>query len=805
MNRIYKFVFICFMFIFGIDVCFAFERDIKGSTGWGVVDLSINESIGSSNSLGTVPVGSPFLILEESDNYWKIKYNDIVGYVNYDYCMINLPDVIPSIKYDITNAYSSIFKSAGKNIPDITGVQLYSVGKVMNYKIGREEYIVPSLYSTAKKIYNAQQAALRDGYSLLIYDSYRPRSIDSLVTQKLTALHNSDTDVYNAINNNGWSKGWFVAESLSNHNVAAAIDVSLVILSTGNEGNMPSVMHELSTAAVKYSSPYSNNYSSGMVNSVDGQNLAHYMMSDGGMQDLKSEWWHYLDYDGYNRAAGYTNWNGCDFQVTSIVSEPEFNVVSDRYIVNNEKSYIYTGTDVDIFSIISNINIVDTDLDGLSKNIENGKLKIIFNDTVLREYDIVNYSSSVFDLSKTYLVGNYDYISSNVNLNGINMSLNMINNKIELKRDDILLNSYDFVNYSSNTYDMSGSSIRVNDSDISSFLSKFNCIGCNLYVYDGNNNLTEGLFHDNYSLNVMYGSILIKSFSLTYPVSGVNLNTHNVSINMGDSYRFTATVNPINTDNKGVSYSSSNISVVSVNDNGYVITNGVGEADITVTTLEGGFTDICHVVVSSIPTYTVTFRDDDNTYTSRFAEGVQVVFKSDLERTGYTLTGWSYDGSVYTFDDNLLMPNKNIELTAIWVKNVPSINKYVVSGEYLNGVSLDTNVSDFNLGIDSIYDVKIFTNKGVLKTNGLVSTGDKIKIYLDNSVVSEYTFVVKGDVNGDGSASLSDVSTLYRKLKNRINLEECYILAGNVNRDNDTTLSDVSTLYRYLRGKISKL
>ena len=808
MKKIFKFVFICFMFVFNLCVCLAFENDIKGSTGWGINDLDIFESVDSSNSLGIVPVGSPFLILEESGNYWKIKYNDIVGYVRHDYCMINLPDVIPSIKYDITNAYSSIFKSAGKDIPDITGVQLYSVGKVMNYKIGREEYIVPSLYSTAKMIYKAQVAALNDGYSLLIYDSYRPRSVDSLVTQRLTALNNSDTEVYNAINNNGWSKGWFVAESLSNHNVAAAIDVSLVVLSTGNEGNMPSVMHELSTAAVKYSSPYSNNYSSGMANSIDGQNLAHYMMSVGGMQDLKSEWWHYLDQDGYDRARAYGHApNGCDFQVTSIVSEPDFSfdIVSNKFTVNNDNSFIYTGTDVDIFDIMSNIDIVGSDSESLTKSIDNGKLKVLYLDRVLREYDIINYSSSLFDLSKSYLVGNYDDISSNIILNGIDMNLNMVNNKIELRRGDVLLNSYDIINYTSESYDLSGSSIKVNDSDISSFLSKFNCVGCNIYVYDGTNSLTEGLFHDNYSLNIMYGSTLIKSFSLTYPVSGVSLNTHSVSINLGDDYQLFSTVNPLNADNKGVSYSSSNPNVVSVNDSGYVGTNGVGEADIIVTTLEGGFTDTCHVIVNSIPTYTVTFKDGDSFYTNKYAEGVSIVFKSDLEKAGYSLVGWSYDGSVYTFNDNLLMPNKDIVLTAIWEKKIPDINNYVVSGEYLNGVSLDTNVVDFNLGIDSIYDVKITNNKGVLKTSGLVSTGDYVKIYLDNSLVSEYQFVVKGDINGDGRNNAHDISRLYKHIRGRISMDECYIRAADVNGDTKANAHDISKMYKYIRGRISHL
>ena len=38
--------------------------------------------------------------------------------------MINLPDIIPSIIYDDTNSYSSLFKSSGIDIPNVTGKKL---------------------------------------------------------------------------------------------------------------------------------------------------------------------------------------------------------------------------------------------------------------------------------------------------------------------------------------------------------------------------------------------------------------------------------------------------------------------------------------------------------------------------------------------------------------------------------------------------------------------------------------------------------------------------------------------------------
>ena len=825
MNRVYKFILLVFMFVVNIGFCYAFENDISGSTGWSIIDLSIRSNADdTSNVIGTVVSGEPFLILSEDGNYWKIKYSGNIGYVPHDYCMINLPDVIPSIKYDITNAYSSIFRSAGYDISGVTGVQLYSAGKVMNYKIGREEFIVPSLYSTAKKIYEAQRLALDDGYSLLIYDSYRPTSVDKLVTDNLEVLYNSNSVVKDKIDwSTGldgtryyWGTGWFVAKSLSTHNVASAIDVSLYNLSSNSEGDMPTVIHELSSDGIKYySSSVSKipaNFSVGMLNSPDGQRLDSYMRNVG-MTDLASEWWHYQDQAGYERAAaavghaiGAPGWAGCDFQVTSIVSESSFSYeVLGNYYVNDDLSIIYTGTETNADTIFSNIELSGADSSKLSAYIQDNKYIIKYFDKVIKEYTLVNYSSDVFDLSKSYLVGSFDYIRDNINLNGVDLNLNIANNHIEIKYQDITLHIYDFVNYFSSKYDLSNSSILVEDNDIDSFLSNISCVGCSSFVYDGNSEVT-GSFGDNYYLNIMYGSELVKSFMLTYHVNGISLNSDSIMVNLNNTYQLSASISPLNSYNKNLVWESSDSSVASVDSNGLVTANKAGSAVITVSSVDGGFSDTCNVTVLDVQSYTITFVDGNNTYNYDYAPNVSISFPN-LTKPGYTLVGWSYNGSIYKLNDVFYMPSSNISMTAIWEKKIPAISNYIVSGSYLTGFSFYTDVSSIDLGIDPIYEIRFFNNKNNLKSSGYVATGDMVRIYLDNSVVSEYKIIVKGDVNGDGRISVSDISKLYKKLKLKNNyvIDECYVIAGNVNGDNVISVSDVSKLYKYLKGKISRL
>lgn len=130
------FIFLIYMINAKAINAYSFERELKDSTGWSTIDLNIKKDANeNSNTIGTLPKGKAFSILSESGNYWQINYNNISGYVKHDYCMINLPDIEPSIVYNITNAGLSIYKSSGIEISEVTGKKLYTTGKIMNSKI----------------------------------------------------------------------------------------------------------------------------------------------------------------------------------------------------------------------------------------------------------------------------------------------------------------------------------------------------------------------------------------------------------------------------------------------------------------------------------------------------------------------------------------------------------------------------------------------------------------------------------------------------------------------------------------------
>lgn len=96
-------------------------------------------------------------------------------------------------------------------------------------------------------------------------------------------------------------------------------------------------------------------------------------------------------------------------------------------------------------------------------------------------------------------------------------------------------------------------------------------------------------------------------------VAGVTLNQEKFSLAVDDTYMLTATIDPENATLKDVSWSSSNTKVATVSSDGLVTALAVGEATITVMTIDGGKTATCTVTVynANSATIDVTMGEED--------------------------------------------------------------------------------------------------------------------------------------------------------------------------------------------------
>lgn len=278
---------------------------VQYATVWPVKDLIVYSSASKGEMIGTVSGGTACCVLEESRGMFGIRFGEETGYINSDYCMINLPEYIGDLcGYSITNSVSAIYAIHEFPIRNVTGVV------TKGYEDIRQEdgsYLVPLLYPAAKKLLNAAESARQQGYRLKIYDSFRPHAA-TLEIYELTSQIMADpipATTYTGVPKEqmelpeprpGWdylSLGWlmtgfnyeqnsFLAKSGSAHNLGIALDLTLETWDTREEVRMQTSMHDLS----QYSVIRENNEAADLLNDI---------MHKAGFEGLISEWWHFQD------------------------------------------------------------------------------------------------------------------------------------------------------------------------------------------------------------------------------------------------------------------------------------------------------------------------------------------------------------------------------------------------------------------------------------------------------------------------------------------------------------------------------
>jgi D-alanyl-D-alanine dipeptidase len=294
-----------------------FELPINGAAGYTSVDTALlTEPSYESDEIGTLPAGTPFEIIHEQEDFWLIETAVSRGWIPHLSAFVNLPDVMPSIIYNNTNASSSVFRTSYIEIPEITGEQLYNMSDY-NERLDQETFIMPILYETAKKVAAAQEIALQNGESLKIYETFRPLDTQMRVNFAMASLAEENEQVYHGVNQEPWGQGWFISQGISNHQRGAAIDVSLARIDSLDERiigdfqvphiveyteyEMHTPMHELSADSVVFTQPIARErrhlwreYAVRDVVTEPSIRLQQYV-TEVGMQPLPSEWWHFDD------------------------------------------------------------------------------------------------------------------------------------------------------------------------------------------------------------------------------------------------------------------------------------------------------------------------------------------------------------------------------------------------------------------------------------------------------------------------------------------------------------------------------
>lgn len=160
-----------------------------------------------------------------------------------------IPDIVTDLKYATTDNF--------------TGVVIY------------DDSTAYLRYGTVKKLAAAQRELAKSGYSLLIWDAYRP------VSAQYCLWEVCPNPVYVADPTKGFSK----------HSRGNTVDISLV-KANGDAVEMPSGFDDFTSRADR-------DYSDVSQAAGDNARYLEEVMTDAGFVGYSGEWWHYSDSTEY--------------------------------------------------------------------------------------------------------------------------------------------------------------------------------------------------------------------------------------------------------------------------------------------------------------------------------------------------------------------------------------------------------------------------------------------------------------------------------------------------------------------------
>ncbi len=259
--------------------------------------------------------------------------------------------------------------------------------------------------------------------------------------------------------------------------------------------------------------------------------------------------------------------------------------------------------------------------------------------------------------------------------------------------------------------------------------------------------------------------------TVSYPEINITLSDESLEMNLSEERTLTAIITPENTG-LTPTWSSSNTSVATVDDNGKVTAIGEGECDITAIVLD--YTATCHVTVTNNVTISLNI---DNAILG--ANQMLTVYPSCTPDVPVELVVASSDPSVAVVRlvnltnapaaGLMTFPEKGMALNYFEELVVPSESKYP---------TLASTKAIMIVGAQN----------GTATITVTTADGKATPAVLELRVV---------DVDGDRTITSTDITCLYNYL---LNGDDTFITTSDTNSDGFITSTDITVLYNLMLG-----
>jgi uncharacterized repeat protein (TIGR02543 family) len=284
------------------------------------------------------------------------------------------------------------------------------------------------------------------------------------------------------------------------------------------------------------------------------------------------------------------------------------------------------------------------------------------------------------------------------------------------------------------------------------FLKKSNYIPIKAgYVFDGWYKEPELINGWSYTNDRIYSDLTLYAKWIVVSVTGISLDNSNITLaGLNSSATLIATITPSKVSNGGITWTSDNSNVATVDQYGVVTSKGIGSATITATTADGNFTATATITVTAVSVTSLSLNKTTLNLSGLNSTATLVATISPSNASNRKITWMSDNTSVATVDANGKVVSKGIGSAIISATTedggFTATSTVTVTAVSVTGLTLDKSTLDLE-GINSI---------GVLKATVVPSNATNKKVNWS----SDNTSVATVDVSGKVTALAAGTATI---------------------------------------------
>lgn len=254
------------------------------------------------------------------------------------------------------------------------------------------------------------------------------------------------------------------------------------------------------------------------------------------------------------------------------------------------------------------------------------------------------------------------------------------------------------------------------------------------------------------------------------PVTGVNLDSKEIELIVDESIKLNAQVLPVNASNKGVNWTSSDISVAMVSPDGTVYGIKPGQATIMATTVDGGFVALCKVTVKSKIITISSLSLSEDSATLAIGETLQLnAIISPANATTQTLKWSSINPNIASVDANGLVKaitegTTQVIATTTDGSNLSALCEITVKKQFvsISSIQIVPNSFEMTVGQNGLLEVEITPTDATNKSVTWSSTNPSVVTVTQDGAVQAHSegkvVIIASTKDGSNLSAICSVS-----------------------------------------------